>query len=155
MSKVHHGLSGDPCATAQLSHPLMPGLSGNSTWQFHYTGLHNFIYTTSHSRWLLQRKMTLGRKSCSNVLCSYYHIYLLMTVCVRTLPVAKIIHSPMKERLVKSQLERIQNETDMEYNEGICLEVLWKTQSRLPVSGPNFKAGTSRIQRRATNHSTA
>jgi len=30
-----------------------------------------------------------------------------------------------------------------------------KTQSRLPVSGPNFKAGTSRIQRRTTNHSTA
>jgi hypothetical protein len=78
-----------------------------------------------------------------------------MTVCVRTLPVAKIIYSPMKERLVKSQLERIQNETDVEYNEGICLEVLWIPRSRLPVSGPNFKAGTSRIQRRATNHSTA
>jgi hypothetical protein len=74
--------------------------------------------------------MALGGKSYSNVLSSNYRIYLLLTACVRTLPVAQIIYSPMKERLVNSQLERIQNETDMEYNKGICLEVLWKTQSR-------------------------
>jgi hypothetical protein len=39
-----------------------------------------------------------------------------MTACVRTQPVAKIIDSPMNERLVTTQLESIQNETDMEYN---------------------------------------
>jgi hypothetical protein len=60
--------------------------------------------------------MTLGLKSYSDILSSNYRIYLLMTACVRTLPVAEIIYSPMKERLVKSRLESIHNETDMEYN---------------------------------------